>query len=71
MSTETLKSMRTSLRALDFRMDSRALCLRVQVLSPSFKGNPVGIGDGPAAVIGDERRTMPLAQRTGQGRRGQ
>ena len=36
-----------------------------------LKGNPVGIGDGPAAVIGDESCTeataLPLS---GAGRRG-
>ena len=26
----------------------------------SLKGNPVEIGDGPAAVIGDESRNLPL-----------
>jgi hypothetical protein len=32
---------------------------RVQVLSRLI-GNPVEIGDGPAAVSGDERRRKPL-----------
>jgi len=27
----------------------------------SIKGNPVKIGDGPAAVVGDEHRIKPLA----------
>jgi len=30
----------------------------VQALILSLIGNPVGIGDGPAAVIGDERRGL-------------
>jgi hypothetical protein len=33
-------------------------------------GNPVEIGDGPAAVTGDERRRMPLSAKVGMGRRG-
>ena len=28
-------------------------------------GNPVKFGDGPAAVIGDEHRRMPLSGLTG------
>jgi len=33
----------------------------VQVLVLSLIGNPVRIGDGPAAVVGDERRKRPLS----------
>jgi hypothetical protein len=33
-------------------------------------GNPVKFGSGPAAVTGDERRTPPLFQTNGMGRRG-
>ncbi len=32
----------------------------------SLIGNPVRIGDGPAAVIGDEHCMMPLAERPGR-----
>jgi hypothetical protein len=35
------------------------------VLGLSLKGNPVEIGDGPAAVIGDESRMMPLFRGAG------
>ena len=31
-----------------------------------LKGNPVGIGDGPAAVIGDEGCNRPLFEGTGR-----
>ncbi len=34
----------------------------VQVLIRERKGNSVRFGDGPAAVIGDECRDMPLAE---------
>jgi len=34
----------------------------VQVLDKSLKGNPVKIGDGPASVIGDKSRKMPLCR---------
>jgi hypothetical protein len=34
-------------------------------------GNPVRIGSGPAAVIGDESRTKPLFRADGMGRRGE
>lgn len=34
-------------------------------------GNPVQIGDGPAAVIGDEHRKMPLFDNDRKERRGQ
>ena len=41
-----------------------ALCtiseILVQVLARSLIGNPVIIGDGPAAVIGDEHRRLML-----------
>jgi len=30
----------------------------------SLIGNPVKIGDGPAAVIGDEHHSMPLSEST-------
>ena len=33
----------------------------VQALNMSLIGNPVKIGDGPAAVVGDERCKMPLS----------
>jgi len=32
--------------------------MSVQVLAESLKGNLVKFGDGPAAVIGDERRVL-------------
>jgi hypothetical protein len=35
------------------------------VLIRSLIGNPVRVGDGPAAVIGDERRTPPLFRKAG------
>jgi len=41
----------------------------VQVLQRAEKGNPVRIGDGPAAVAGDERRICHCFCQTG--RRGQ
>ncbi len=34
----------------------------VQVLLPSLIGNLVEIEDGPAAVIGDENRKVPLSR---------
>jgi len=34
----------------------------IQVLDKSLKGNPVKIGDGPASVIGDKSRKMPLCR---------
>jgi hypothetical protein len=34
--------------------------------SKSIIGNPVKFGDGPAAVFGDERCMMPLAERLGR-----
>jgi hypothetical protein len=42
----------------------------VQALILSLIGNPVKVGDGPAAVIGDEHRIIPLFQEKGMGRRG-
>lgn len=36
----------------------------VQVLFPSLKGNLVRFGDGPAAVIGDERRRRIIGDQT-------
>jgi len=35
------------------------------VLVKSLIGNPVSTGDGPAAVIGDENRLMPLSIESG------
>ncbi len=40
------------------------------VLEQSLKGNPVRVGDGPAAVIGDENRNMSLFRLIGMGRLG-
>jgi len=37
----------------------------VQVLVLSLIGNPVKIGGGPAAVIGDEHRKKPLSRSPG------
>ena len=39
---------------------------QVLINKMSLKGNPVRIGDGPAAVIGDESCNMPLAERLGR-----
>ena len=38
----------------------------VRVLESSRKGNPVRVGDGPAAVSGDESSKMPLSIRMGR-----
>ena len=40
----------------------------VQVLFPSLIGNLVEIEDGPAAVIGDENRKVPLSRRKRDGK---
>jgi len=46
------------------------LFVGVWVLACERKGNPVQIGDGPAAVIGDESRRKSLHRRNDVGRRG-
>jgi hypothetical protein len=43
---------------------------KVQVLAKSLKENPVRIGDGPAAVIGDEGRNYTTVCFKQVGRRG-
>ena len=44
--------------------------IRVMMVSEVLKGNPVKVGDGPAAVIGDEGRNTATDNQGLSGRRG-
>ena len=55
--------MKTTKNFLDFRCSFSLVGILKSLGAPQgLKGNPVGIGDGPAAVIGDESRILVNSQ---------
>ena len=55
--------MKTTKNFLDFQCSFSLVGILKSLGAPwGLKGNPVGIGDGPAAVIGDESRILVNSQ---------